>query len=77
LPAKCPPGHEQLSSARRSDSRSEFERKGRNIARTAYATPLLGETATYRGVGSGWNPIRSGLKTLLETGKPLEIAPAA
>jgi uncharacterized protein YndB with AHSA1/START domain/DNA-binding transcriptional ArsR family regulator len=32
-----------------------------------------GETATYRDVGSGWNPILSGLKTLLETGKPLAI----
>jgi uncharacterized protein YndB with AHSA1/START domain/DNA-binding transcriptional ArsR family regulator len=32
-----------------------------------------GETSTYRSVAHGWVPILSGLKTLLETGKPLEI----
>ena len=32
-----------------------------------------GETATYRSVAHGWVPVLSGLKTLLETGKPLEI----
>ncbi|MFN8526130.1 MAG: SRPBCC domain-containing protein [Chloroflexota bacterium] len=32
-----------------------------------------GETETYKSVRSGWNPILSGLKTLLETGAPLEI----
>jgi uncharacterized protein YndB with AHSA1/START domain/DNA-binding transcriptional ArsR family regulator len=32
-----------------------------------------GETATYKSVGPGWNPILSGLKTLLETGVPLAI----
>jgi uncharacterized protein YndB with AHSA1/START domain len=31
------------------------------------------ETATYREVAGGWSPILSGLKTLLETGEPLEI----
>ena len=37
-----------------------------------------GETATYRSVAHGWVPILSGLKTLLETGSPLEISyPAA
>jgi uncharacterized protein YndB with AHSA1/START domain len=36
-----------------------------------------GETQTYRTVARGWNPVVSGLKTLLETGTPLEIpAPA-
>jgi uncharacterized protein YndB with AHSA1/START domain/DNA-binding transcriptional ArsR family regulator len=30
-----------------------------------------GETATYRNVGGGWPTVLSGLKTLLETGKPL------
>jgi uncharacterized protein YndB with AHSA1/START domain/DNA-binding transcriptional ArsR family regulator len=29
------------------------------------------ETVTYREVSQGWNPILSGLKTLLETGEPL------
>ena len=32
-----------------------------------------GETSTYRSVAHGWVPILSGLKTLLETGKALEI----
>ncbi len=32
-----------------------------------------GETPTYKSVESGWNPVLSGLKTLLETGKPLVI----
>jgi uncharacterized protein YndB with AHSA1/START domain/DNA-binding transcriptional ArsR family regulator len=32
-----------------------------------------GETKTYQIVGSGWNPVLSGLKTLLETGSPLAI----
>ncbi len=32
------------------------------------------ETSTYRSVAHGWVPILSGLKTLLETGKPLEIS---
>ena len=37
-----------------------------------------GETSTYRSVAHGWVPILSGLKTLLETGKALEISyPAA
>jgi uncharacterized protein YndB with AHSA1/START domain len=31
------------------------------------------ENDTFRGVGGGWNPIFSGLKTLLETGEPLVI----
>lgn len=33
-----------------------------------------GESATAKGTLTGWNPVLSGLKTLLETGKPLEIA---
>jgi uncharacterized protein YndB with AHSA1/START domain len=32
-----------------------------------------GESTTYKGTLTGWNPILSGLKTLLETGKPLQI----
>lgn len=37
-----------------------------------------GETPTYQSVARGWNVVVSGLKTLLETGKPLEIpAPSA
>ena len=33
-----------------------------------------GETATYRSVAHGWVPVLSGLKTLLETGKPRDIS---
>jgi uncharacterized protein YndB with AHSA1/START domain len=32
-----------------------------------------GITKTYEQVAMGWNPVLSGLKTLLETGKPLAI----
>ena len=32
-----------------------------------------GDTETSRGTLTGWNPVLSGLKTLLETGLPLEI----
>jgi uncharacterized protein YndB with AHSA1/START domain len=32
-----------------------------------------GESVTYKGTLTGWNPVLSGLKTLLETGKPLVI----
>ena len=35
------------------------------------------ETATYKSVGPGWNPILSGLKTLLETGHALVIGQEA
>ena len=33
-----------------------------------------GETSTFKSVAHGWVPILSGLKTLLETGKPIEIS---
>jgi uncharacterized protein YndB with AHSA1/START domain len=33
-----------------------------------------GETVTFKGVKSGWAPILSGLKTILETGKPLNVS---
>ena len=32
-----------------------------------------GETATFKSVKSGWGPVLSGLKTILETGRPLNI----
>ena len=32
-----------------------------------------GETSTFKSVEHGWVPILSGLKTLLETGQPLDI----
>lgn len=34
-----------------------------------------GETKTFHSVKLGWNPVLSGLKTLLETGAPLVIGP--
>jgi hypothetical protein len=35
-----------------------------------------GETATFKSVGKGWNAVMSGLKTLIETGKPLVLGAA-
>ena len=32
-----------------------------------------GESVTYKGSLTGWNPVLSGLKTLLETGRPLKV----
>jgi len=34
---------------------------------------FVGKTKTYESTGPGWNPVLSGLKTLLETGQPLEV----
>jgi len=34
---------------------------------------FVGRTKTYESTGPGWNPVLSGLKTLLETGKPLQV----
>ena len=33
-----------------------------------------GETSTFKSVAHGWVPVLSGMKTLLETGKPIEIS---
>jgi len=55
-----------------------IERMGDVCKLTLVHDDFDGETATYKSVGEGWNPILSGLKTLLETGKPLVIqSPAA
>jgi hypothetical protein len=32
-----------------------------------------GETETYKMISRGWTPVFDGLKTLLETGEPLEL----
>jgi len=50
-----------------------IEKKGETCKLTLTHDDFDGETATYKSVGPGWNPILSGLKTLLETGKPLNI----
>ena len=36
-----------------------------------------GATETYRSVGAGWPAVLSGLKTLLETGRPLALPESA
>jgi uncharacterized protein YndB with AHSA1/START domain len=55
----------------------EIEPMGSVTLLTITHDDFEGETETYRSVARGWNPVVSGLKTLLETGTPLEIpAPA-
>jgi uncharacterized protein YndB with AHSA1/START domain len=55
----------------------EIEPRGEVCKLTLVHDNFDAETATYKSVGPGWNPVLSGLKTLLETGKPLVIAPSA
>lgn len=54
-----------------------IEPRGETCKLTLVHDDFDAETATYKSVGTGWNPILSGLKTLLETGKPLVIAATA
>jgi uncharacterized protein YndB with AHSA1/START domain/DNA-binding transcriptional ArsR family regulator len=54
----------------------EIEPRGEVCRLTLTHDDFDGITATYKQVGLGWNPVLSGLKTLLETGKPLVIGPA-
>jgi len=51
----------------------EIEPQGTTCRLTLTHDDFDGETVTYREVARGWNPVLSGLKTLLETGKPLVI----
>ncbi len=51
----------------------EIEEMGDLVKLTLTHDQFEGETETYKGVQEGWPPILSGLKTLLETGRPLEI----
>jgi uncharacterized protein YndB with AHSA1/START domain/DNA-binding transcriptional ArsR family regulator len=55
----------------------QIEKRGDVCLLTLTHEGFDGETATYKSVGKGWSPILSGLKTLLETGKPLEIGAAS
>ena len=55
----------------------EIEPRGEVCKLTLTHDDFDGITDTYKQVGPGWNPVLSGLKTLLETGQPLVIAPAA
>ena len=51
----------------------ELELLGELVKLTLIHEGFDGETETYRMVREGWTPIFDGLKTLLETGKPLEF----
>jgi activator of Hsp90 ATPase-like protein len=68
---------EPLSSGSATVVTWEIEPRGGTCKLTLVHDDFDGETATYKSVGTGWNPVLSGLKTLLETGKPLVIAPSA
>jgi uncharacterized protein YndB with AHSA1/START domain len=50
-----------------------IEPRGEATLLTLVHDEFDGETSTYKSVAHGWVPILSGLKTLLETGKALEI----
>jgi uncharacterized protein YndB with AHSA1/START domain/DNA-binding transcriptional ArsR family regulator len=53
----------------------EIEPRGEACLLTLTHDDFDGETTTFRNVRLGWNPVLSGLKTLLETGSPLVITP--
>jgi uncharacterized protein YndB with AHSA1/START domain len=50
-----------------------IEKMGKVCKLTLTHDDFDSENATYKAVGPGWSPVLSGLKTLLETGKPLAI----
>ena len=51
-----------------------IEERGAATLLTLVHDRFDGETSTFKSVAHGWVPILSGLKTLLETGKPIEIS---
>lgn len=51
----------------------EIEPMGETCRLTLTHEHYNGESETYKGTLTGWNPVLSGLKTLLETGRPLQI----
>jgi uncharacterized protein YndB with AHSA1/START domain/DNA-binding transcriptional ArsR family regulator len=51
----------------------EIEKLGETCRLTLIHDDFDGETATYRDVEHGWSQILSGLKTLIETGRPLVV----
>jgi uncharacterized protein YndB with AHSA1/START domain/DNA-binding transcriptional ArsR family regulator len=51
-----------------------IEPRGASSLLTLVHDEFDGETSTYKSVAHGWVPVLSGLKTLLETGKPIEIS---
>jgi uncharacterized protein YndB with AHSA1/START domain len=66
-------GIEEMKDDRPSRVTWTIEKRGETCKLTLTHDDFDGETATYNGVQSGWNPVLSGLKTLLETGKALNI----
>ena len=50
-----------------------IEPMGEVVKLTVLHDDFDGETATYKSVHSGWGPVLSSLKTLLETGRPLIV----
>lgn len=55
----------------------EIQQQGDCCRLTLTHDEFAGETATYHNTGGGWPGILSGLKTLLETGQPLNYNPMA
>jgi uncharacterized protein YndB with AHSA1/START domain/DNA-binding transcriptional ArsR family regulator len=70
------PDKEDTKSDRPSRVTWLIEKMGETCKLTLIHDDFDGETATFKSVGKGWNPVLSGLKTLLETGKPLVIGAA-
>lgn len=54
-----------------------IEKRGEACKLTLVHDEFESETATFKSTGPGWNPVLSGLKTLLETGQPLVIEMSA
>ena len=67
----CTPGQENDAPSRVT---YEIENLGKACKLTLVHDEFDGETETYKNTGGGWPTVLSGLKTLLETGRPLEIA---
>jgi uncharacterized protein YndB with AHSA1/START domain len=70
------PSQEETRGDRPSRVTWEIEQLGETCKLTLTHDDFEGETATWKSVGQGWSPVLSGLKTLLETGKPLIISAA-
>lgn len=70
------PAKEETKADRPSRVTWIIERVGEACKLTLIHDDFDGETATFKSVGKGWNPILSGLKTLIETGKPLVLGAA-
>lgn len=68
---------EEMGRERPSRVTWEIEASGPVCKLTLVHDDFDGETKTFKSTGPGWNPVLSGLKTLLETGTPLELTPAA